>query len=508
MSLESIRDRFGRRQVLTLLGFAAFWTWTDTNVYGQALSEAIGGAPVRPEALQLIGLAASAIISLLVLACPDRATRFVAGRRTAVATPLLAGIATAAYALISALGDGALSDAAATSLLAIAALAMSVSMFTFAFAAAFDPNAASPAGIVAGSIALAGLAQYGVTLAPPPIRIPLIVLLPLAAAAIAWRLAQAGELNPAEAEATRSEGAQAGASQPEHERVGIGEPDVPAGLLGLGKIGISTRFVVGLVVFSLAAGLIQFFYATNDPAVAAMEAQLRLVPRSVVALIVFLGLVVFSWKPYAIYRVGALATIASFVALPYLPDGWHAAAPLVTNAGYTCLELIAWILCFEAARLKPDRDLRALGLCRLAMAAAAFVGVALTSLLGALDAGPNLAGAVSSAATLALTLAMVLVLDEGWTSSTWYLLESASRQTSTTDALSQSCSALAQRAGLTAREEQVCSYLALGRSARYIAAELGIAVSTVNFHVRHVYEKLGVSSKQELIEMVENQPCA
>ena len=223
------------------------------------------------------------------------------------------------------------------------------------------------------------------------------------------------------------------------------------------------------------------------------------------ALAVFLGLVVFSWKPYVIYRVGALATIAAFVALPYFPQEWRAAAPIAANMGYTCLELIAWTLSFEAARLNRDRDLRALGLWRLAMASAAFIGVACTSLIGGSGAGADLAAAVSSTATLALTLVMVLVLDEGWTSSTWYLLEHADGQHSTTDSLAQACHALAQERGLTAREEQVCGYLALGRSASYIATELGIAVSTVNYHVRHVYEKLGVGSKQELIVLVERQ---
>lgn len=50
-------------------------------------------------------------------------------------------------------------------------------------------------------------------------------------------------------------------------------------------------------------------------------------------------------------------------------------------------------------------------------------------------------------------------------------------------------------AGLTAREIDVLSLLARGRSNKEIAATLGIAVRTVKHHIEHVYEKTGISSR-------------
>lgn len=44
-----------------------------------------------------------------------------------------------------------------------------------------------------------------------------------------------------------------------------------------------------------------------------------------------------------------------------------------------------------------------------------------------------------------------------------------------------------------------------GRSASYISDALGISFNTVRTHIRHVYEKMGVHSKQELIDLVKGE---
>ena len=54
--------------------------------------------------------------------------------------------------------------------------------------------------------------------------------------------------------------------------------------------------------------------------------------------------------------------------------------------------------------------------------------------------------------------------------------------------------------GLSTREVEVCTLLLDSRSAAYIAEKLGVSLSTANTHIRHIYAKAGVSSKQELGE--------
>lgn len=65
---------------------------------------------------------------------------------------------------------------------------------------------------------------------------------------------------------------------------------------------------------------------------------------------------------------------------------------------------------------------------------------------------------------------------------------------------------LARQLALSPREEQVAGLLCQSRSVSYISKMLGMAASTTKTHVRHVYEKAGVHSRDELQLLVEHVP--
>lgn len=62
----------------------------------------------------------------------------------------------------------------------------------------------------------------------------------------------------------------------------------------------------------------------------------------------------------------------------------------------------------------------------------------------------------------------------------------------------------AEAHGLTHRETEVFGYLARGRSLPYIAGELFVTTGTVKTHTTHIYQKLGVNSKQDLLDMFDS----
>lgn len=64
------------------------------------------------------------------------------------------------------------------------------------------------------------------------------------------------------------------------------------------------------------------------------------------------------------------------------------------------------------------------------------------------------------------------------------------------------CGLVAAEYGLTPRETEILGYLIEGRSHPFIRDELCISKGTVDTHVRHIYAKVGVSSKQDLISAV------
>lgn len=64
--------------------------------------------------------------------------------------------------------------------------------------------------------------------------------------------------------------------------------------------------------------------------------------------------------------------------------------------------------------------------------------------------------------------------------------------------------ALLRDRGLTDRETEVALLLAEGRNIPYIQERLVISQGTAQTHAYHIYQKLGIHSKQELIELAQN----
>ena len=56
--------------------------------------------------------------------------------------------------------------------------------------------------------------------------------------------------------------------------------------------------------------------------------------------------------------------------------------------------------------------------------------------------------------------------------------------------------------GLTPAEQAVARLVAAGRSNRQTATELYISVKTVEFHLRHIFDKLGIRSRKDLISRI------
>ena len=62
---------------------------------------------------------------------------------------------------------------------------------------------------------------------------------------------------------------------------------------------------------------------------------------------------------------------------------------------------------------------------------------------------------------------------------------------------------MAAERGLTPRETEILGYLARGRTEPYIREQLWLSRSTVSTHVKHIYQKLDIHSKQEIISLIE-----
>lgn len=67
------------------------------------------------------------------------------------------------------------------------------------------------------------------------------------------------------------------------------------------------------------------------------------------------------------------------------------------------------------------------------------------------------------------------------------------------------CDSLAARYGLSPRERDVLYLLARGRSIDYIAQDLSISFNTAKSHIRHIYVKADIHSRQELLDLMDSE---
>lgn len=121
------------------------------------------------------------------------------------------------------------------------------------------------------------------------------------------------------------------------------------------------------------------------------------------------------------------------------------------------------------------------------------------SLFGTL--GPAV-GALGAIAVIAVVT--VLVLNEREIGERWGIAFLGKRPPEENERtrLARRCAAVAEQGRLTPREREVMELLAQGKSLSGVAGELIIAEGTAKAHTRHIYEKLGINTRQELLDLL------
>lgn len=71
--------------------------------------------------------------------------------------------------------------------------------------------------------------------------------------------------------------------------------------------------------------------------------------------------------------------------------------------------------------------------------------------------------------------------------------------------LETKCSTMGKEFRFSKRELEITRYLAVGRTATFIADELFLSPRTVNTHIRNIYKKMGVHSRQEFLSVYQQQ---
>ncbi|MFQ9179720.1 MAG: response regulator transcription factor [Eggerthella lenta] len=129
---------------------------------------------------------------------------------------------------------------------------------------------------------------------------------------------------------------------------------------------------------------------------------------------------------------------------------------------------------------------------------------ALGELAGKAEGLHGAGSAVLLALAYLLTIAAVFALNEANFSQRRIFadLEGPAPERSMFASIDEGCERLGSQRGLTAREVEVLQLLCKGRSKSYIAESLFISENTVRSHSKHIYAKLDVHSKQEILDLI------
>ena len=206
------------------------------------------------------------------------------------------------------------------------------------------------------------------------------------------------------------------------------------------------------------------------------------------------------------YRIALPLMAAGYALFPLVPGEHRFIGALVAAVGYGLFDLLSWIVMVGHARQHPQHAARTLCL-GIGMT---LLGRAVGTLGGELLAGYQGAGSVSlSSISLIMLFALVIVCLTILPGLTGRRVSTPNTPTPTTlpdpvQPLSAGCQRLADANGLTARELDVLTWLAKGRNAASISAELGIARGTAQTHIKHIYAKTGLHNQQELMGVVES----
>ncbi|MEC4271931.1 helix-turn-helix transcriptional regulator [Adlercreutzia sp. R25] len=139
------------------------------------------------------------------------------------------------------------------------------------------------------------------------------------------------------------------------------------------------------------------------------------------------------------------------------------------------------------------------------------VGVLVGNLLGSAGAGMADSGDTSFAGLLLIALvalAMIAVPQKDSVTEGSSPVGSSLTIDSVDEAIGRACLQLQSRFGLSDRETEIAALLAKGRTRPYIREQLFISTNTVATHIKHIYQKLGIHSKEELIDMVNKEVSA
>lgn len=273
---------------------------------------------------------------------------------------------------------------------------------------------------------------------------------------------------------------------------------------GEGRVGLKHRasyrgLFAFIGAFSLMLGFLQYF-STFSATWMHPNATPLLVARFAAMVAILVLLCTRRVRVDIVLRAGIIVSLVgfSFISNSFFLPEIREAGVFAASAGYACFDVIAWSILSEIALYAPAKGSRIAAsgvfVWQLGMAAGAGAGLAFDT-MGLPDAFMGMAASI-----VALCVVGVGVHFMG--SELWIAVRYGDPRPAESNE-EPSMDAVAARYLLTKREVEMLSYFVKGRTIPYIAESECISENTVRNHTKSIYAKLGVHTRQELLDIVE-----
>ena len=470
-----------------LIGSACLWAWVDA-LYKSGFFAPFRPAPLMPELAVWFTFLLIVPLSALVLWQKERVRALCARKGCALVCGAAGSAGSALFAVSASTSSWVV--LAVGAVLASAFMGMAILMWGAVYCRQGERSATV---YVAGGFACALVADVtfmvmeSVASALAPMALPMISM-------VLFNLLPEGE----RAYARTTEGVDV------RER-GTGSP-LARLRLGLG-VSVPTVCSLALIMFGLGYMQHQMSFAPIRAVGPDMGMALQ-ITRGVIAVVLFALALAAPRRTHIVYRVGLLAIIAGFSLMPLLaPTDHFWVSGAVVLSGYTTFDVLIWVIVAQVAYAGMSDGLGVTCAVRM-LISSLFCGLGgvVGIWLDGLTTSVPFAYADAIFMGYLMTIAAVLVLSGR---DVWDLFDArpvavpdAAAQTAGAPSIDDVLDELAQAWGLTGREREVFGFLAMGRTQPWVAERLSISESTVNSHVRHIYGKAGINSRQELLDLV------
>lgn len=264
---------------------------------------------------------------------------------------------------------------------------------------------------------------------------------------------------------------------------------------------LSVRMLLGTLLFGIACGLMDLYGAAGFAAGSFYPMGLVLFGAYLLGCLSLLLSDGFG-RGAALnksYRLAVFVLMAGLlmVPLPQLGSSVLLGQSFVL-AGYLGLETVLIALFVVMAKLSASDCALAFSAGFLALFGGEFIGLLIANGSIGFDIGGHGGPFFAAAAGIVSLLAYVFFFTERD-------FDMLSQMVSGFDSLERTCEQMTERYGLSARESEILAFALRGRTNERIAQELFIAKSTVDTHLRRIYAKCGVHSRQELLDLAEGR---